>query len=208
MPNGNETDEHEIEKILAKRFNPRRREHEYLIKWEKLNQQENTWEPLSHIEECKDLLDIFESQLAKQKEQRAKQSGSVSAASPSMVTSTPARPARFSKVKAMNQVKQWVSSGTAANSVDDESNSPGKRKLDDSDYDDEETDEEFEYDTDKKRLSKPEQQLKRMKNDNPAIAEMIKAGQMVSYSFSTQFFLSFQLFEQVPQTMDSFLRGL
>lgn len=186
MPNGNETDEHEIEKILAKRFNPRRREHEYLIKWEKLNQQDNTWEPLSHIEDCKDLLDIFESQLAKQKEQRAKQSGAVTTASPSMVTSTPARPARFSKVKAMNQVKQWVSSGTA-NSVDDDSNtSPGKRKLDDSDYDDEETDEEFEYDSDKKRLSRPEQQLKRIKNDNPAFADMIKGGQMVGVCFCYQ----------------------
>lgn len=65
-----ETEEHNIEKILAKRFNPRQKEHEYLIKWENILHEQNTWEPLSHLETCPVLLDTFEKQLARQKEQR------------------------------------------------------------------------------------------------------------------------------------------
>lgn len=65
-----ETDEHNIEKILAKRFNPRQKEHEYLIKWENILHEQNTWEPVSHLETCPVLLDTFEKQLARQKEQR------------------------------------------------------------------------------------------------------------------------------------------
>lgn len=73
-PNGNvQTKEHRIEKILAKRFNPRQKEHEYLIKWENLSHENNTWEPASHLEPCPILLDTFEKQLARQKEQRQAQ---------------------------------------------------------------------------------------------------------------------------------------
>lgn len=70
---GTETEEHTIEKILAKRFNPRLKEHEYLIKWQGMSHEMNTWEPLSHLNSCPVLLDTFEKQLAKQKEQRALQ---------------------------------------------------------------------------------------------------------------------------------------
>lgn len=62
--------EHNIEKILAKRFNPRQREHEYLIKWENLGHERNTWEPASHLEKVPVILDTFEKQLALQKEKR------------------------------------------------------------------------------------------------------------------------------------------
>lgn len=73
-PNGNvQTKEHRIEKILAKRFNPRQKEHEYLIKWENLSHENNTWEPASHLDTCPVLLDTFEKQLARQKEQRQAQ---------------------------------------------------------------------------------------------------------------------------------------
>lgn len=72
--NGNvQTKEHRIEKILAKRFNPRQKEHEYLIKWENLSHENNTWEPASHLDTCPVLLDTFEKQLARQKEQRQAQ---------------------------------------------------------------------------------------------------------------------------------------
>lgn len=64
------TEEHTIEKILAKRFNPRHREHEYLIKWENISHELNTWEPVTHLDTCPVLLDTFEKQLARQKEQR------------------------------------------------------------------------------------------------------------------------------------------
>lgn len=72
IPNtDNEKDEQKVEKILAKRFNPRRKVQEYLIKWENFAHEENTWEAQSNLANCSQLLDIFEKQLARQKEQRA-----------------------------------------------------------------------------------------------------------------------------------------
>lgn len=65
--------EYKVEKILAKRFNPRKRMHEYLVKWAQSEPLDsNTWEPQTHLETCEPLLEIFETQLAKQKEARAK----------------------------------------------------------------------------------------------------------------------------------------
>lgn len=68
-----QTKEHRIEKIIAKRFNPRQNKHEYLIKWENISHENDTWEPASHLEPCPVLLDTFEKQLARQKEQRQAQ---------------------------------------------------------------------------------------------------------------------------------------
>lgn len=70
-PGSGEVVEEEVEKILAKRFNPRRKEHEYLVKWTKFAHDQNTWEPLIHLQTCQSVLEYFEVQLAKQKEQRA-----------------------------------------------------------------------------------------------------------------------------------------
>ncbi|XP_039447587.1 uncharacterized protein LOC120426853 [Culex pipiens pallens] len=70
-PGSGEVVEEEVEKILAKRFNPRRKEHEYLVKWTKFAHDANTWEPLIHLQTCQSVLEYFEVQLAKQKEQRA-----------------------------------------------------------------------------------------------------------------------------------------
>ncbi|XP_055628359.1 uncharacterized protein LOC129769876 isoform X2 [Toxorhynchites rutilus septentrionalis] len=70
-PGSGEVVEEEVEKILAKRFNPRRKEHEYLVKWSKYAHDQNTWEPLIHLQTCQSVLEYFETQLAKQKEQRA-----------------------------------------------------------------------------------------------------------------------------------------
>ncbi|KAI9588508.1 hypothetical protein GQX74_004353 [Glossina fuscipes] len=70
VPNSDEIVEENVEKIVAKRFNPRRRMHEYLVKWESQTLQ-NTWEPASHLENVPHLLDTFEKQLARQKETRA-----------------------------------------------------------------------------------------------------------------------------------------
>lgn len=121
IPNTDETQTQEatVEKILAKRFNPRKKQHEYLIKWENLAHEKNTWELPGNLETCKHLLDNFEQQLAKQKEQRARQQLLAQQAEIKQqnalikVTSSPNtspsknRPARNSKVKAMDQVKQW-----------------------------------------------------------------------------------------------------
>lgn len=131
-----------VEKIMAKRMNPRKRENEYLVKWESKPQ---TWEPANHLESCKDLIENFEILLAKQKEMRLKSqqqqntpvSQPAATSTPTAATpSTPGRPVRFSKEKAINQVKQW----TGGNKHHDDSTeaSSGKRKLEeDDDFEDE-----------------------------------------------------------------------
>lgn len=75
-----QTEDLNVEKIMAKRFNPRIKQHEYLIKWEKRSPDENGWEPKSHLETCPDLLLLFEAQLARQKEIRAKAEAAAAAA--------------------------------------------------------------------------------------------------------------------------------
>uniref|UniRef100_A0A1B0GNR3 Uncharacterized protein n=1 Tax=Phlebotomus papatasi TaxID=29031 RepID=A0A1B0GNR3_PHLPP len=123
-PSG-DTEEHSVDKILAKKFNPRRRSFEYLIKWTNFTHEQNTWEPQQHLEKCPVLLQAFESQLAFQKEQRAAKAAEEAKSSDG---DSPSRPVRNSKAKAVSQVKQWCA---------DEEPVAGapKRKSDDSDYD-------------------------------------------------------------------------
>lgn len=135
-----------VEKIMAKRMNPRKKDNEYLVKWESKPQ---TWEPSTHLDTCKDLIDNFEVLLAKQKEMRAKtqlaQNQPASVVAQPQATSTPTavaavvtnrRPVRFSKEKAINNVKQW----TGGNKQEEAAEAPGKRKL--------EEEEDFEEDND------------------------------------------------------------
>lgn len=129
-----------IDKIMAKRMNPRKKENEYLVKWESKPQ---TWEPASHLETCKDLIENFEVLLAKQKEMRAKTqlnqqqqpsatstptavSQNVTVSTP-VAVSTPNRPERSSKQKAISQVKQWTGGNKS------ESAEMGKRKIEEED---------------------------------------------------------------------------
>ena len=188
--NNAEPVEDNVEKIVAKRFNPRRQMHEYLVKWEGSEVDQNTWEPAIHLENVPHLLETFEKQLARQKETRAamqakqqamaagKKDGSAVTSSAltqqalaskttalklqtdassdggkSNLMASPAgsdRPTRTSKLRAMDQVKQWVSgtgsqAGSAASpgSTDEGALDPttgtmvgAKRKLDDSDFND------------------------------------------------------------------------
>lgn len=167
-----------VEKIMAKRMNPRKRENEYLVKWESKPQ---TWEPASHLDHCKDLIENFEILLAKQKEMRSKsqlqttpQSQQPSATStPTTVVTTPGRPIRFSKEKAINQVKQW----TGGNKHHDDSaeTASGKRKIEEEDEYDEEIDgddvddEDYELESswEKKKMAQQlgQTSLKRVKTD-------------------------------------------
>lgn len=71
VPNSNEITEESVEKIVAKRFNPRRKMHEYLVKWEGRLHEQNTWEPAMHLNNVPQILETFEKQLARQKETRA-----------------------------------------------------------------------------------------------------------------------------------------
>jgi Chromo (CHRromatin Organisation MOdifier) domain len=122
--------EHDVEKILAKRFNPRRKIHEYLVKWDGVPHDQNSWEPFTHLGNVKHLVDVFEVQLAKQKEQR-NQAAAAAAAKPTLPP--PAiRPERNAKINALDQVSKWLT---------DEDGIGAKRKhSDDSDFHD--TDEE------------------------------------------------------------------
>lgn len=169
-----------VEKILAKRFNPRKKMYEYLVKWENFTHEQNTWEQVSHFDQCKHLLEHFEEQLAKQKEQRAKfqqlqnqkQQQQQQAATPKPAAATllnsasPVnRPQRNSKSKAMDQVKQWIATEDDANS----GNAGIKRKLTltDDDYDDEEQEDDLSMES-----------VKKIKTDNPAVQQaLLKAGQ-------------------------------
>lgn len=45
--------------------------HEYLVKWENRSLEQNTWEPAPYLDDVPHLLEIFERQLARQKETRA-----------------------------------------------------------------------------------------------------------------------------------------
>ncbi|XP_072949125.1 uncharacterized protein Chro isoform X2 [Epargyreus clarus] len=116
-----------VEKILAKRFNPRRKQYEYLLKWEGYPHEQNTWEPVENMATCKHLLEAFEKQLARQKELKALraqqqqhpvQVKQISTPIPQVVkqavkkNDSPAltptgRLQRTSKVRALDQVKAW-----------------------------------------------------------------------------------------------------
>ncbi|KAL4707835.1 hypothetical protein ACJJTC_001781 [Scirpophaga incertulas] len=124
-----EAGEYVVEKILAKRFNPRRKQYEYLLKWEGYPHEQNTWEPLENMETCKHLLEAFEKQLARQKELKALraqqqqqnpvQVKQVSTPLPQVVRQVIKKPEsspvftptgrlqRTSKVRALDQVKAW-----------------------------------------------------------------------------------------------------
>ncbi|XP_018320304.1 uncharacterized protein LOC108733589 isoform X2 [Agrilus planipennis] len=102
-------EEYVVEKILSKRFNPRRRTFEYFIKWENFDSSQNTWEPASHLDSCKAMVEEFEENLRKQKAAKAAKAA-LERKSSFMETfeRTPGgRPQRTSKQKALKQVKSW-----------------------------------------------------------------------------------------------------
>lgn len=144
-------EEYVVEKILAKRFNTKKKCSEYLIKWEGYSHENNTWESAEAVATCKNMLEEFERNLAKQKELKAAQQQTntkvVGRASlpaqksviktevnkPGPSTATQAgRPMRSSKSKAMDQVKQWCGS-----MKEEDNELLGKRRIDDSESDSE-----------------------------------------------------------------------
>nr|CAD7571893.1 unnamed protein product [Timema californicum] len=62
-----EEEEYVVEKILAKRFNPKKKCFEYLLKWEGYPHEQNTWEPVDNMQACDKLVETFENNLTKQK---------------------------------------------------------------------------------------------------------------------------------------------
>ncbi|XP_059216181.1 putative uncharacterized protein DDB_G0271606 isoform X2 [Stomoxys calcitrans] len=164
VPNSEDFIEENVEKIVAKRFNPRRRMHEYLVKWENRALEQNTWEPASHLENVPHLLETFEKQLARQKETRAalqaKQQGGTTGpvavnkpgeikistkdsssqqSSPldtqkAQIASPSERPQRSSKTKAMDQVKQWVAGNSTSSANSPNSEAASHQNENDKDW--------------------------------------------------------------------------
>lgn len=152
--------EYVVERIVAKRFNPKRKTWEYQIKWENFPSDQNTWEPLSNLNHCKQMVEEFEEQLKKLKAEKAKQqaagllargrgrplkpSPSISTPSSSFSSdSTPGRPTRTSKQKALNQVKAWCGNisdtdegGVKRSFEDDDSDDSFEKKMKYEDYSD------------------------------------------------------------------------
>lgn len=120
--------EYNVEKITAKRYQPKIKGFEYLIKWENFDNSENTWEPVSHLAGCKRLVDEFERKLEEIRKQKA---AKLMKSDIPNLTSSGGRPIRSSKARAMNQVKQWV--GT----ISDHEDTGSKRIYSDSDDSDE-----------------------------------------------------------------------
>ncbi|XP_015116762.1 titin homolog [Diachasma alloeum] len=154
-------EEFAVEKIMAKRYNTKKKCAEFLLKWEGYTTEHNSWESAEVVNTCKYLLEEFERNLAKQKElkelkaqqqlqmQQQHQQGTVtkvvarpviqktlikpeiSKPGPSTAAQT-VRPMRSSKSKAMDQVKQWCGS-----MKDEESDLLGKRRIESTDSDSE-----------------------------------------------------------------------
>ncbi|XP_039298071.1 uncharacterized protein LOC111046169 [Nilaparvata lugens] len=165
-----------VEKIVSRRYNQKKKQYEYLLKWEGYPPEQNTWEPAQNMSTCQHLLAEFEANLAKQGAakgasissfegtqggtlSRPLKKGTPAAVKQEMVDikqevaslpGTPSgRPVRNSKKKALDQVKVWC--GSMIRPLDMVGGGGGalKRSLsDDSDYSDNMAD----YDGDYKRI--------------------------------------------------------
>lgn len=99
-----------VVRILNKRQSVKRRGNEYLVKW--VDVVVDTWEPLTHLEKCMDLINEYESKVLALQQK----------------TPENIRPVRNSKVRALDQVKQWCSDGSGAAGAVDSPNEL-KRKI-------------------------------------------------------------------------------
>ncbi|CAH1119165.1 unnamed protein product [Phaedon cochleariae] len=153
-----ERGEYAVERIVAKRFNPKKKIWEYQIKWEHFPSEDNTWEPMENLNHCKQMVTDFETQLTKLKAEKAQQQAAnlvknrpkilnthaALASASSSVIDTPNRPQRTSKQKALDQVKAWCGSisdeenaapsgGKRARSPDSDDSFGKRMKFEDSD---------------------------------------------------------------------------
>lgn len=127
-------EEYVVEKIVSKRYNPRKKTFEYLIKWENFDSSQNTWEPPTHLQSCQNMVQEFEKYLQKQKLEKAKAAMEQKQlekklGKTNVPTVTRGRPQRTSKQKALNQVKAWCGD------ISDADEPSGKRKFADDDSD-------------------------------------------------------------------------
>ncbi|CAG9773071.1 unnamed protein product [Ceutorhynchus assimilis] len=182
-----------VEKIMAKRFNPRRKTWEYNIKWENFGHDSNTWEPMNNLSHCKKLLEQFEEQLKRMKEEKAKSSMTprtkgrpstkatnfnspkitniVGGVTEDYGSPSTKRPQRHCKQKALNQVKQWCD--TNSDEEDDDAGLKRKYNMDDDsddDFEDKRIKLEFETEDSDEAPAKTKMQIKKMPSTPRPIA--------------------------------------
>jgi len=54
-----------VERVVARRFNQKKRQFEYLLKWEGYPPEQNTWEPADNMAACSHLIKQYEDSLVK-----------------------------------------------------------------------------------------------------------------------------------------------
>ncbi|XP_026806564.1 uncharacterized protein LOC113549452 isoform X3 [Rhopalosiphum maidis] len=116
-----------VERVVARRFNQKKRQFEYLLKWEGYPPEQNTWEPADNMSACTHLIKQYEDTLVKNgtvstpgkragpgRPRKIEQIQNMGVIKPKVSPQVQVeqigiagRPVRSSKQKALDQVKYW-----------------------------------------------------------------------------------------------------
>lgn len=88
-----------VERVVARRFNQKKRQFEYLLKWEGYPPEQNTWEPAENMSACAHLIKQYEDSLVK--------NGSTSTAGGKRAG--PGRPRKIEQIQNIGVAKPKVS---------------------------------------------------------------------------------------------------
>ncbi|XP_060872505.1 uncharacterized protein LOC132946497 isoform X2 [Metopolophium dirhodum] len=126
-----------VERVVARRFNQKKRQFEYLLKWEGYPPEQNTWEPADNMSACSHLIKQYEDSLVKNgtastpgkragpgRPRKIEQIQNIGVVKPKVSPQAQVeqigiagRPVRSSKQKAMDQVKYWCGTMKATEEV-------------------------------------------------------------------------------------------
>ncbi|XP_050439895.1 uncharacterized protein LOC126845274 isoform X2 [Adelges cooleyi] len=131
-----------VERVVARRFNQKKRQFEYLLKWEGYPPEQNTWEPADNMSACAHLIKQYEESLVKNgssltpgkrpgpgRPRKIEQIQNIGVIKPKVLPQIVeqigpgGRPVRSSKQKAMDNVKYWCGTMKANEEV------PGENKT-------------------------------------------------------------------------------
>jgi len=85
-----------VERVVARRFNQKKKHFEYLLKWEGYPPEQNTWEPAENMSACAHLITQYEDSLIK--------NGTVSTPG-----KRPGRPRKIEQIQSIGGIKPKVS---------------------------------------------------------------------------------------------------
>ncbi|XP_050532347.1 uncharacterized protein LOC126900559 isoform X2 [Daktulosphaira vitifoliae] len=126
-----------VERVVARRFNQKKRQFEYLLKWEGYPPEQNTWEPSDNMSACAHLIKQYEDSLIKNgtpltpgkrpgpgRPRKIEQIQNIGIVKPKVSPQIQVdqiglggRPVRSSKQKAMDQVKYWCGTMKASEEI-------------------------------------------------------------------------------------------